>query len=272
MMLLQYFDREMLGIYPFHIIQYFRLSDPDPGANALNSIALVADPAREIQRDMGSVQRFFHGKYTNPRIQLEVGMGHSTLRYLQNDLLWTNHPHARQKEIIGIVTMEDITKALLRKTVGDVRNSHFFHDKRDSDEWRNSGDAGISSSTLRPSGPLPTFDKCSAMTAASTAISSTPSQDKIMYPLGGLDVDMFEAAQNRLSLGSTWDSLEKSHSPRSLDIIQIDGTDQEEVVGFGIGIGTAVGGGAQIIGTLRRRFSFEDGVDEKGANLLETGK
>jgi len=235
-------------------------------------MALVADPTREIQRDMGSAQRFYHGQYTNPRIQLEVGMGHSTLRYLENDLLWTNHPHAGQKEIVGIVTVEDIMKVLL-KTVGGARNSHFFHENRDSGEWRNSGDAGVSSSTLRPSGSLSMFHKRSTMTtvsSSSTAISGTPSQDERMYPLGGLDVNIFEAAQSRQSGGSTWDPLEKSHSPQSFDIIQSDGTDHEGVIGFGIE--TAVGGGAHILGTLRRRFSFEDGVDEKGANLLETGK
>ncbi|KAF8424347.1 hypothetical protein EV426DRAFT_599728 [Tirmania nivea] len=240
-------------------------------------MALVADPTREIQRDTGSVQEFFHGQYTNPRIQLEVGMGHSTLRYLQNDLLWTNHAHAEKKEIVGIVTMKDIMRGLLRKTVGDARNSNFFQENRDSDEWRNSGDAGVSGSTLRPSGPLSMFDKSSTMTTASswsTATSSTPSQDErmhpLVHPLGDLDVNIVEAVQSRLSVRSTWDTLEKSHSTRSLGIIQTDGTDHEGIVGFGIG--TAVGGGAQIIGTLRRRFSFEDGVDEKGANLLETSK
>jgi len=96
------------------------------------------------------------------------------------------------------------------------------------------------------------------------------SQGGEMCLIGGLDINTFEVAQSRLSLGSTWDSLEKNHSLRSLDIIQIDGTDNEGAVG--LGIGTAVGGGAHIIGTLRRRFSFEDSVDEKGANLLETGK
>lgn len=236
-------------------------------------MALVADPTGEIQRDIGSAHRFHHGQYTNPRIQLEVGMGHSTLRYLQNDLLWTNHPQAEQKEIVGIVTMEDIMKALLRKTVGDARNSHFLHENRDSDGWRNSGDAGVSSPTLRPSEPLSMLHKRSTMTtgsSSSTAISSAPSQGERMYPLGVLDVNIFETTQRRLSVGSTWESLEKSHSPQSLDIIQNDGTDQEVAVGFGIG--TAVGGGAHVIGTLRRRFSFEDGVDEKGANLLEAEK
>ena len=230
------------------------------------SMALVADPTREIQAEMGSTQRFHHGQYTNPRTQVEVGMGNSTLRYLQNDFMWTNHPHAVQKEIIGIVTMEDVMKAMLGKTFRRNRNSQLQR-PRDSGGWRRSGEIGDSVSTLRPSEPVLGLEKSlmvRTMSAeTSTVISNSPSSDEGSYPLEGLDMNI-EAPQRNESLQSI---SEEHHNTGIHNIIQIDGTDNDEELEV---LDTAAGTGKYTPRDLRR-FSFEDGVDEKGANLLEIG-
>lgn len=229
-------------------------------------MALVADPTREIQAEMGSTQRFYHGQYTNPRTQVEVGMGHSTLRYLQNDLMWTNHPHAVQKEIIGIVTLGDVMKALLEK---EFRNSQLQH-PRDSDEWRQSDEIGDAVSTLRPPGTVLGLGESLMMRTmsaeTSTVISNSSSSDEGPCPLDGLDI---EVPQRNRSLQSIWTPSEKHHDTGIHDIIQIDDTDSGEELEI---LDSAAGTGKYTLHNLGRRFSFEDGVDEKDANLLETRK
>lgn len=233
-------------------------------------MALVADPTREIEAEMGSTKRFHHGQYTNPRTQVEVGMGHSTLRYLQYDFTWTNHPHAVHKEIIGIVTLEDVMKALFGKMFRRTRNSQLHH-SRDSDEWEQGGEIGDSASTLRPSGTVLGLGKSLMMrtmsTETSTVISNSSGSGEEPHPLEGLDMNILEAPQRSGSLPSIWTPSEKHHNTDTHDIIQIDGTDNDEELEI---LDTVTGTG-KYTRDIKRRFSFEDGVDEKGANLLETG-
>lgn len=225
-------------------------------------MALIADPAREVQTELESTQRFYHGQYTNPRIQLEVGMGHSTLDYFQNGLLWSDHPNARHKEILGIITMENIMRALLGKVVDDPRNSHFAPVRRKSYEWRNGEDADISTSTSRLSGVSFELEKCSTNIIAFSDPPREP-QNKTGDPQN----DIFDIAPNGLYTSSICESITKSHNSGINNIIQLDGTDDElELDGE---LGSTTIGREHSAGNLRRRFSFEDGIDEKCANLLE---
>lgn len=201
-------------------------------------MALIADPTKDTQDNIAG---FSYGQYANPRTQVEVGMGSSTVNYLQNDLLWTNHPSALQKEIVGIVTAHDIMEELFGTTLKGKKSRY----------------SGGGFSSLEKS--MTTRSSHTGSTGSSTAVLSTASCANPRLPLKGLDVNFFDTGQSKLSLGRTWEEMERSPSADFNDIVAAseDGQETDTEVGRS--------------GTLRRRFSFEGGVDERSVNLLEAG-
>ena len=209
-------------------------------------MALVADPSKDHHIGTGEHEDFFHGKHTNPRIQLEVGMGPSTVSYLQSNILWTNHPLAAQKEIIGIVTMEDVMKALLGRSFYPqrkrVERSLIAEKMRVDEEWKYAVDA----TTLKSDSFLPPtrFSKFSLEKSVSNATSRTAFSSTMMMgangggssastsssvtvsgyssrastvrggggctliPLKELEVNLIEGRNSQMSLGCVWDDIQ----------------------------------------------------------------
>ncbi|KAI5801690.1 hypothetical protein DFH27DRAFT_65574 [Peziza echinospora] len=266
-------------------------------------MALVADPTKDHHPiDTNSHDDFFqHSQHTNPRIQLEVGMGPSTVSYLQNDILWTNHPLSAQKEIVGIVTMDDVMKALLGRSSYPRRRERVVMEEklRVDEEWKYAVDAATATtvtttSTLRSDGSslsssssfLPPIGRFESRFSLEKAMSSATS--RTAFSVGGIGGcgggggggGSGSSTNSTLSSGTGMGTIgghETSALISSTSTATLGGTPEIDAgVGTGIGTGSGIGSGMANVGvhhtgTLRRRFSFEGALDEKEANLLEGG-